>query len=78
MLLRTEDKSQSPRNNIEFCNAEMFRYDDYVAISVFKLLSGWYCTAHDGPPDNKFFFLDRLVTYFSHGLLMSVRTSGNR
>ena len=39
MLLRTENKSQSPRNIIEFCNAEMFRYDDYVAISVFKLLS---------------------------------------
>ena len=87
MLLRTEDKSQSPRNIIEYCNAEMFRYDDYVAISVFKLLSyvvvvdvwlnGWNT-------DNKVFFLDRLVTFFSgmnngwHGLFMSERTTGNR
>lgn len=35
----TEDKSQSPRNIIECSNAEKFRYDDCLAISVFKLLS---------------------------------------
>ena len=35
----TEDNSQSPRNITECCNAEKFRYDDYLAISVFKLLS---------------------------------------
>ena len=35
----TEDKFQSPRNIIECSNAEKFRYGDYLAISVFKLLS---------------------------------------
>ena len=35
----TEDKSQSPRNIIECSNAEKSKYDDYLAISVFKLLS---------------------------------------
>ncbi len=35
----TEDKSQSPRNIIEYCNTEKLRYDSYLAISVFKLLS---------------------------------------
>ena len=35
----TEDKSQPPRNVIEYCNTEKFMYDDYLAISVFKLLS---------------------------------------
>ena len=39
MFSVTEDKSQSPRNIIEYCNAEIFRYDDYLAISVFRLLS---------------------------------------
>ena len=35
----TEDKSQSPNNIIECSNAEKSKYDDYLAISVFKLLS---------------------------------------
>ena len=35
----TEDNSQSPRNMIEFSNAEKFSYVDYLAIPVFKLLS---------------------------------------
>ena len=35
----TEDKSQSPRNIIECSNTEKSKYDDYLAISVFKLLS---------------------------------------
>ena len=35
----TEDKSQPPRNIIECSNAEKYKYDDYLAISVFKSLS---------------------------------------
>ncbi len=35
----TEGISQPPRNIIKYCNAEKFRYDDYLAISAFKLLS---------------------------------------
>ena len=41
----TEDESQPPCNIIECSTAEKFRYDDYLAISPFKLLSyvvgGW-------------------------------------
>ena len=35
----TGGKYQLPRNIIKFSNAEKFSYDDYLAISVFKLLS---------------------------------------
>ena len=35
----TKDKSQPPRNIIEYCNSEKFSYDDYLEISAFKLLS---------------------------------------
>ena len=35
----TKDKSPPPRNIIECSNADKFRYNDYLAISVFKLLS---------------------------------------
>ena len=34
----TEDKYQPPRNVIKYCNAEKFRYDGYLAISMFKLI----------------------------------------
>ena len=35
----TEGIPQPPRNIIKYCNTKKFRYDDYLAISVFKLLS---------------------------------------
>ncbi len=35
----TEDKTQIPRNIIENNNMRKFRYDDYLAIFRFKLLS---------------------------------------
>ena len=35
----TEGISQPPRNIIKYCNAEKFKYDDYLAIFAFKLLS---------------------------------------
>ncbi len=35
----TEDKSQPPRNIIEYYNTEKFRYEDDLATSMFKLLS---------------------------------------
>ena len=34
----TEDKYQPPRNVIKYYNADKFRYDGYLAISVFKLI----------------------------------------
>ncbi len=35
----TENKSQPPRNVIKQFNVEKLKYDDYLAISMFKLLS---------------------------------------
>ena len=35
----TESISPPPRNITKYCNAEKFRYDVYLAISAFKLLS---------------------------------------
>ena len=62
----TEGISPPPRNIIKYCNAEKFRYDDYLAISAFKLSSsfvvvdnylgegeeifGWRWAILDGPP----------------------------
>ena len=34
-----EDKSQPPRNVIKYYNTRKFRYNGYLAISVFKLSS---------------------------------------
>lgn len=34
-----ENKSQPSRNIIKYYNMDKFRYDDYLTISVFKLLS---------------------------------------
>ena len=39
MLNVTEGKTQLPRNIIEHNNLRKFRYDDYLAIFRFKLLS---------------------------------------
>ncbi len=39
MLNVTESKTQPPRNIIEHSNLRKFRYDDYLAIFRFKLLS---------------------------------------
>ena len=34
----TEDKYQPPRNVIKYYNADKFRYNGYLAISVVKLI----------------------------------------
>lgn len=34
-----EDKSQSPYNIIEYSSIKKSKYDDYLTISMFKLLS---------------------------------------
>ena len=64
--------SHPPRNIIKYCDVEKFRYDDYLVISVFKLLSsvvvvdvwwsksgeifGWRWAILDGPPPYSIFF----------------------
>ena len=38
-MLQRINLNNRPRNIIGYCNTEKLRYDDYLAISVFKLLS---------------------------------------
>lgn len=43
MLNVTEGMSQPPRSIIKYCNADNFRYDDYLAIPAFKIVIIYGC-----------------------------------